>query len=334
MSKKDVGCMSVVKDIVDSTLSDIISYINEYGNVYNLLAVSKEVATANREAIVNCVKQHDVVVYAKTGCGFCERAKQLLYTTQTEFQQEHSGRYAFSINVAMGTDSEVKSALGELIDLNDVTFPQIMVKGVYIGGSDNLNKWMESGAFKQMLESDNSLPMDATSIPWYPPLATEAATPNLFYVPMIKGTWYPSNWPWYTFQWCMFGNLVRYISVLQIAAMVPVCILLSTSYSDSSTNVLIAKILLYALLTDLCILVFHGPTPFSPSGALSTYFGWRVRGNATSSVPYKVVFLAYIIGILPQLLGNYSSETARYKSISRSMVGLITNSAILVAFRF
>jgi glutaredoxin len=340
---KDGGCVTALKDIYNNSISDIISYINEYGNMYNLIIEDKEVAKSHREAIVNGVKQNDVVIYAKAGCGFCERAKKLIYAKQSEFQQEDSGRYAFSVHVALGTESGIKSALGSLLDLNDVTYPQIIVKGVYVGGSDNMTKWVEgepqagssaATAFKQMLEADNSLPIDATRIPWYGPLVAEAATPNLFAVPIIKGTWYPSDWPWYAFQWCMYGNLVRYISILQLAAMIPICLLFSSSYNDNPANIFIAKALLAAFLVDLALLVVHGPTPFSPSGAISTYFGWRVRGNATSSVPYKVVFLAYIIGLLPYLLRPYTSESARYSGISNAMIALITNSTILVVFRF
>lgn len=339
---KDNGCMAALKDIYHNSLSDIQSYINEYGNVYNLLTEDKQTARRSREAVINCVKQYDVVIYAKVGCGFCERAKKLLFIKQNEFQQEDSGRYAFSIHVALGTNPEVKSALGKLLNLNDVTFPQIFVKGVYVGGSDHITKWVEgtmetsmkNNAFREMLENDNNLPMDVTHIPWYGPLATEAATPNLFYVPIIKGTWYPTDWPWYYFQWCMFGNLVRYISILQLAAMIPICILLSSGYHHNPSNVLIAKVLLCAFLMDLFLLVVHGPTPFSPSGALSTYFGWKIRGNATSSIPYKAVFLAYIVALGPILLKNYSSESSRYTALSHALIALITNSAILVTFRF
>jgi len=68
----------------------------------------------------------------------------------------------------------------------------------------------------------------------------------------------------------------------------------------------IATVLLWWYTTDLTLTCVFGPSPWSPIGIVCTYIGWRVRGNATFSVPYKVVFAAYLAGLYPMMIKRSS----------------------------
>lgn len=366
--------ISGIKSLYRDIKNDIISYINEYG--FKLIDKKEEVYEEAR-LICSYTKQYDVVVMAKEGCGFCEKAKELLAKQQElqrlTFAEHHSTAHGdncvsspgaietgeasdrvFTVKIVIGTNSITKTALGLLLNISDITFPQIICNGVYIGGADNLSEWIDDGHFAGLINTvsmgdrtvstltagesnpsnctipsfsiDNSLPR----IPWFAPLQQQASKPDLFKIPHVANAWYP-RWSWYAFQWCMYSNLVRYISILQLCIMIPIAILFYQYNSNSNSNSISFKIaycLLILLLVDLSVLVLHGPAPFSPSGTISTYFGWKIRGNATSAIPYKVVFAAYIFVLFPLLL------LKKYSSIYSAMLGFIINSSLLVIFRF
>ena len=109
--------------------------------------------------------------------------------------------------------------------------------------------------------------------------------------------------------------------------MLPATILFNTSKPGSTAHS-VGYALLIFFIADLFILVLNGASPVSPTGALSTYFLWKVRGNATFSVPYKVVWAAYIFSLLPLLIRS------DYHGLNIALIASITNSIILVVFRF
>jgi hypothetical protein len=111
--------------------------------------------------------------------------------------------------------------------MGDLTFPAIVVRGQYVGGADNLSAMLldhqhqqqastsnaiNSNAFDRLLQQPRPVDGDRGTmerIAWYPPHAAKEAKPNLFLVPKMgsaeEGVWYPRDWPWYSFQWCIFG---------------------------------------------------------------------------------------------------------------------------------
>lgn len=339
-------CQRSVMSLVDAATSDVVSYLNEYGGLYDAVFTSdEEKAGVNQHEldILAKVQQKDVVIFIKHGCGYCERAKKLLRESQQVL--------GFSIEEIVGTEPpQLKQALARLLKLSDFTYPQIIVNGVYVGGADDLAQWMlgdgdgaacRQDRFEELLRRPKPSPNAATvpsaiAIPWYPPLARQAAVPLLFKVPLMargtSGAWYPRDWPWYAFQWCMYANLVRYISFLQIAIMLPAALLYAScadsSCDESSTTLTVASVLVTVLLVDVAALVLHAPSPFSPTGLVSTYFGWRTRGNVTSAVPYKVVWLFYGVTLAPLLARN------DHKAVAAALIGFVINSTILVVVRF
>lgn len=346
-SDSNQTCWKSVTTVFENSLEDLVSYLNEYGGAYDFVAGKVQEADGGVNPIVVAkqlcakkVNEFNVVVFAKDGCGYCARAKTLLHDRQEDL--------GFSMDVVNGAEGSMKAALRGLIGMDDITFPQIVVNGYYIGGADNLNEWNSTGQLATLLsgprnaatslseyghqqeqaESSAAVPPAFT---WYAPLRLQAQTPDLFFVPAMPrdtpGAWYPRTWPWYTFQWCLHSNLVRYISFLQICIMIPAAALFNNSSSGSAARDL-ANVLLILLLIDLSALVAIGPSPLSPTGTISTYFMWKVRGNATAAVPYKFVWAFYLLSMIPVLVIHDN------RALYLALVAAITNSAILVIFRF
>lgn len=151
----------------------------------------------------------------------------------------------------------------------------------------------------------------------------EADNPNLFAVPHVRDAGWP-KWNWYSFHWCMHANLVRYISILQVILLVPALII----YIVQPSLDYLANIFLFIVLIDACLFVIWGPSPWSPTGVLSTYLLWKSRGPATSALPYKAVWITYSVALATALA---ASDTAQHKG---TIIGIITNAIFLIVFRF
>ena len=98
------------------------------------------------------------------------------------------------------TPSQEKHARNNLksrLNLFDLTFPQIVVSGYYVGGSDDLSLLIESGGLSDLLSNAKATP--AQKVPYEPSLLKRSSTPDLCHVPKIRGAWYP-HWPVYSFQ--------------------------------------------------------------------------------------------------------------------------------------
>ena len=301
--------------LLNSIKADVISYLNEYG--FGVGKGSPEVLE-KLQIIVDAVNTYDVVVFAKKGCGYCERSKEMLVREQE--------RNPFRESIIIGTESNMKTALGVALNLSDVTYPQIIIKGVYIGGHDNLKGLIASQSLSMLIKAEPTV-TSGKHIKWYPPLELEAITPQMFRSPSMTTSSTPV--PWYLFQPFLYGNLIRYISIIHVIIL-GICLSLSSGSPGSAA----AKTIIYILLVYMCIdcglIVAHGPAPFSPSGTLSTYLFWKYRGNVTSSIPYKFVFSFYLVGFITLLLTNKLTGTAAIASLTSTII----NSAVLVVFRF
>jgi glutaredoxin-related protein len=313
---------SVLAQFCKKGKDDFVAYLAEYGFRVNDFKYKAEMLE-KRKKITSSINTNDVVVIAKVGCGFCQKAKDALAG-----QQE---RQPFSLDVIIGTDPISRAVTSDLLRLSDLTFPQVVIRGLYVGGSDDLRRLIEAGEFDQVLAAPPLNCAPDAKVHWYPPMETLANHPDLFLMPTAKGSVKPS---WVCFQWYMYSNLVRYISMCH-AVLLLVCLILAAVENPSVANKRTAYAIVVILVVDLCILVLHGPAPFSPSGILGTYFGWRYRGNATSSVPYKVVFAAYLFSMIPLLAqGNGDSKGTSSVAAIATYTSLVINSSLLVVFRF
>ena len=82
----------------------------------------------------NAEKPLDVTVFSRPGCPFCVRAKGLLNDAGIEFEELVLNRDY--------TDNTLRAVA------NATTYPQVFIGGEHIGGSDDLEKWLESRTAK------------------------------------------------------------------------------------------------------------------------------------------------------------------------------------------
>lgn len=251
------------------------------------------------------------------GCGFCERAKLML--------EELQERYSFTKEIIMGTDIKTKNAVSIALNLSDMTYPQIVIRGRYIGGSDDLRDLIDSGEIEKLLSMNRNVVTGSNNIEWYPKLLKRSQTPELFTVP--GNSQYFSHW--YFFQAYMYSNLVRYISIIH-TIILGLCLILAPFANQGSSSYRFIQFAISFLLIDLLGILLFGPSPFSFSGVVSTYFGWKYKGNTTSSLPYKFVWLIYVVALSPYLFDNSLTSNAFIATLTSTL----TNSVVLVVFRF
>jgi len=82
---------------------------------------------------------------------------------------------------------------------------------------------------------------------WEPDLLKEAMSPQLLQVatvPSTKSKWYSK---FYLFNWHMYSNLVRYISLFHVACLVLLLILYEPMKNDNSTAKFVANIVFFLL---------------------------------------------------------------------------------------
>lgn len=314
------GPQNPIKKICIEAFDDALSYISEYG----VLKYSADVKS-KRSEFSAAINHYDVVIVAKVGCGFCERAKAML-------SEAKASGMDFSQHIIIGTDRTWRYAVGASLNLGDLTFPQLVVRGVYIGGCDNLRDAISRGLLIPWLTRSPVRSSEDEVVTWEPELLKEANSPKMFQVatvPSTRNKWYSK---FYLFNWHMYSNLVRYISLFHVICFVLLLILYAPMKDENHTALLVGNIVFFVLFIDLLMLVLFGPSPFSLSGCLATMFGWKYKGNVTSAVPYKVVFAAYLFSLAPLLL---KKDESIYSGTALGVyIGSVINSAVLVVFRF
>jgi len=112
----------------------------------------------------------------------------------------------------------MQKALKWQLNIFDLTFPQVVIRGRYVGGADDLLQVVEDDRFSRIIQDPVTHCRENGVISWDEDLLSVASRPDLFKVPRVRGegVWYP-NWPYYVFQWTVHANLIRYISVLQVS---------------------------------------------------------------------------------------------------------------------
>jgi len=328
---KEHGSCTLVCKIWNTAVQDFISYLNEYvyycGFSLDQWMDSDSAILTAQQQVCTAATTADVVVFAKPGCGYCARAKALL-----QAQHSSASNPTFTeavVDVVKGTTegAALAKALAISLQLGDMTFPQILIRGRYIGGADDLADLVAAGRMPALLARDMCSASAKHLLSWEERAKTRASKPDLFTVPHMRsaeGAWYP-HWPWYGFHFCLYSNLVRYMSLIQLGLMVPSYFMYKRG---SASDIAAAQVLMWILLYDLCAIILFGPSPLSISGTISTYCGWRVRGNATSALPYKAVFVAYVVTFIPLFFKK------NYSGLTTALLAYISNSLLLVAFRF
>lgn len=84
------------------------------------------------------------VIYTLDYCPYCKKAKKRLCELNITFEE---------IDVTQDEEKYSKE-LSKLYGIKDVTYPQIIIGGTRIGGSDALEEYVNSGRLKQILKED------------------------------------------------------------------------------------------------------------------------------------------------------------------------------------
>ena len=103
-----------------------------------------------------------------------------------------------------------------------------------------------------------------------------------------------------------------------------------------------ASILCGFLFLDLTMYTLLGATPLTLLGNLSTWIVWNVKGESVSALPYKIVFLAYLLVMgrafvvcadnsYVDVASCWTNNTGEFRT---ELITGITNSASLAVFRF
>jgi hypothetical protein len=225
--------------------------------------------------------------------------------------------------------------------LSEVTFPAIYIQGSFVGGGDDVARLHQDDALKGLLDRDR-VPFVAG--------ANDTKTPVSFCTQLagagVEDGACTSTSRWYTFQIKAYANVVRGVSSLHIAFFV--AMLLAFESATSDTGVLVALWLGAILAVDLALFCLLGATPLSMIGNVVTWAVWDVKGNAVPAVPYKVVFVYYVVvlvnivhtcgfggGLGLEATGGrlrcWQNHSAEFRG---TLIGSITNSGFLAVFRF
>ena len=255
----------VGKRFYEMLKDDTIGYFSEYrcGSI-DPTAIAAAAAALSVE-----VNGHDVVVLAKRGCGACAAASALL--------ADAAAKTPFSLQRRVIADDPIAVAAAEaaLGGAWAKTFPIIFVRGVYVGGRDELVAMEGRGALATALAAERA-PFSAGKAGDANALSDDVKAmlaPSLFKAP--KGG------PWARFQWYMFANVVRG----QSAAHLLLFAILMVLEPGSPLTMIIS----FLMILDLLATILIGCAPLAPIGAAATRALWTRRGPAVHSVPYKIV---------------------------------------------
>ncbi|XP_006656323.1 glutaredoxin-C8 [Oryza brachyantha] len=112
-----------------------------------LAAFGSASGTASKSAFVkSTVKAHDVVIFSKSYCPYCRRAKAVF--KELELKNE-----PYVVELDQREDGwEIQDALSNLVGRR--TVPQVFVHGKHLGGSDDIVEAYESGKLAKLLNID------------------------------------------------------------------------------------------------------------------------------------------------------------------------------------
>ncbi|XP_020102742.1 glutaredoxin-C8 isoform X2 [Ananas comosus] len=96
--------------------------------------------------VKNTIKSHDIVIFSKSYCPYCRRAKGVFKELKKE---------AYVVELDQREDgSDIQDALSEMVGRR--TVPQVFILGEHLGGSDDTVGAYESGKLAELLNIDNS----------------------------------------------------------------------------------------------------------------------------------------------------------------------------------
>merc|ERR1712137_887049 len=98
------------------------------------------------DVVADLIKEHKVIMFAKSYCPYCKRAKDLLKSEGVEF---------YAVELDQRTDgSEIQSALKQ--NTGQRTVPNVFINGKHVGGFDMLKNLISTdrAQFEALLAGD------------------------------------------------------------------------------------------------------------------------------------------------------------------------------------
>ncbi|CAL9104399.1 unnamed protein product [Musa textilis] len=105
-----------------------------------------DASAAKKVAFVKkTVSSHDIVIFSKSYCPYCRRAKAVFKELKKE---------PYVVELDQREDgSEIQDALSEMVGRH--TVPQVFIQGKHLGGSDDTVEAYESGKLLTLLGIDS-----------------------------------------------------------------------------------------------------------------------------------------------------------------------------------
>ncbi|OMJ72584.1 hypothetical protein SteCoe_28943 [Stentor coeruleus] len=106
-----------------------------------LKAIFRTFSSLAKEKVLQDIAKHNVLVYSKTYCPYCERAKRKLQSMEIKFQNYEIDK--------LPDGNEIENALFEIT--KQETVPNIFVTGMHIGGNSDLVKAIKDNKIQELL---------------------------------------------------------------------------------------------------------------------------------------------------------------------------------------
>ena len=285
------------------------------------------------DAIRDAVDHTAVFLFIKPGCRFCEGALKLLsehYPQAKSLSREGSTRpYRVGLAHALG------------VAPGNISYPAIWIRGVYVGGADDLFTLHSRGMLEEKLLAPHLVmaPMGAGLVKTNPKFCTQLAGSHAHL--QTDGPCQASTSKWFCFQTKSYAQVIRTMSVFHVAVLALMLVCLEAGTDPGAS---VAGFCCIFLFFDLAAYILLGATPLTIFGNISTWLVWNVKGESIPAVPYKLVWLVYVLG-----LGRAGVLCARSEAYEGSVAlcwqnntaefraGLTTgiiNSGVLAVFRF
>ena len=215
-------------------------------------------------------------------------------------------------------------ALKKILKVPAISFPIVIIDKVFHGGSDDV--YENSKNIIDIIKDKNALSMTSGEIAWSSYIR-EKSKFNFFTPPGGKN----KASMLFCCQTKVFSNVIRMWSLFHVVCFSIILLLLNLSANPS-----IIAFFIWFITIDILMFELHGSNPFSILSTLSTIIIWQRRGNAVTSVPYKVVFFIYLNALVKILYEIHFSSIAALNSNANKILILsaIINSSMLALTRF
>jgi glutaredoxin 3 len=100
------------------------------------------------------ISQHTIVVFSKTYCGYCRRAKDALTTNFAGRDRTDAAAMVVHELDHLSNGTTIQQALYEMTKSR--TVPQVFVNGTFVGGNDATQEKIANGTLSSMLSSSSS----------------------------------------------------------------------------------------------------------------------------------------------------------------------------------